>query len=81
MPRHELKVLYVKFDPETREQLGAKDAYQVVFYNSLSDFNCLMSFVLPISRLTPLIIERWGIVIPVESDCHFGDQRLIFGVK
>jgi hypothetical protein len=26
-----------------------------------------MSFVLPISRLTPLTIERWGIVIPVES--------------
>jgi hypothetical protein len=68
MPRHELKVLYVvKFNPETRERLGVREAYQVVFYNALSDFNCLISFVLPISRLTPLSIERWGIVIPVKS--------------
>lgn len=66
MPRYELKVLDVKFDPDTRERLGVREAYQVIFYDSLPDFNCLIALVVPISRLTPLTIERWGIVVPVE---------------
>jgi hypothetical protein len=44
-----------------------EEAYQVVFYESLLGFNCLIAFVLPVSRLTPLTIERWGIVAPVTS--------------
>jgi hypothetical protein len=40
---------------------------EAVFYESLLGFNCLIAFVLPVSRLTPLTIERWGIVAPVTS--------------
>jgi hypothetical protein len=57
----------VYFDPDTREQLEMREAYQVGFCKSLGDFKGLISFVLPVSRLSPLIIERWGIVVPVKS--------------
>jgi hypothetical protein len=57
----------VYFDPDTREQLEMREAYQVEFCKSLGDFKGLISFVLPVSRLSPLIIERWGIVVPVKS--------------
>ena len=67
MTRYDLSCLQIKFDPETRERLGMDEAYQVVFYESLLGFNCLIAFVLPVSRLTPLTIERWGIVAPVTS--------------
>jgi hypothetical protein len=60
MTRYDLSCLQIKFDPETRERLGIDELF-------LRVINCLIAFVLPVSRLTPLTIERWGIVAPVTS--------------